>query len=51
MLKQKLIDNKWKWSTKALKRMGITEEVIKKQLQWRIREVPTFHSGHKKSNY
>nr|WP_307926630.1 hypothetical protein [Mycoplasmopsis bovis] len=39
-----------KSSTKALKRMGITEEVIKKQLHI-VREVPTFHSGHKKSNY
>nr|WP_307918251.1 hypothetical protein [Mycoplasmopsis bovis] len=39
-----------KSSTKALKRMGITEEVIKKNFN-EVREVPTFHSGHKKSNY
>ncbi|MBT1420051.1 alpha/beta hydrolase [Mycoplasmopsis bovis] len=37
-------------STKALKRMGITEEVIKNNFN-EVREVPTFHSGHKKSNY
>nr|WP_307940463.1 hypothetical protein [Mycoplasmopsis bovis] len=39
-----------KWSTKALKRMGNNWRSNQKTPSI-VREVPTFHSGHKKSNY